>query len=188
MAFPLRSCFHSLLVFKCSCSSEMICIRPLKKSSSQVQQVRRPHQEQPDHLLYERSGGLAVPAAVPALARAGRTRPRRAHLSNDPVSEHQRGAEGGSGEILGRHVILPQETARMCPKNKLLTETEWRSLGVQQSRGWVHYAIHKCVGGLLGRHLTHMTGLSHISSSSAGLWGLIRYLMTESGHESLTAG
>ncbi|EKX40630.1 cyclin-dependent kinases regulatory subunit [Guillardia theta CCMP2712] len=42
-----------------------------------------------------------------------------------------------------RHVILPQETARMCPKNKLLTETEWRSLGVQQSRGWVHYAIHK---------------------------------------------
>ena len=44
-----------------------------------------------------------------------------------------------------RHVILPQETARMCPKNKLLTETEWRSLGVQQSRGWVHYAIHKLV-------------------------------------------
>lgn len=22
-------------------------------------------------------------------------------------------------------------------------QTEWRNLGVQQSRGWVHYAIHK---------------------------------------------
>lgn len=29
--------------------------------------------------------------------------------------------------------------------DRLLTETEWRQLGVQQSRGWVHYAIHKCV-------------------------------------------
>ena len=29
------------------------------------------------------------------------------------------------------------------PKGRLLTENEWRSLGVQQSRGWVHYEIHK---------------------------------------------
>lgn len=27
--------------------------------------------------------------------------------------------------------------------SKLLTEAEWRHLGVQQSRGWVHYEIHK---------------------------------------------
>ena len=29
-----------------------------------------------------------------------------------------------------------------------MTEVEWRSLGVQQSRGWVHYLVHspgKCV-------------------------------------------
>jgi hypothetical protein len=42
-----------------------------------------------------------------------------------------------------RHVIVPQSIARSIPKNRLLTETEWRNLGVQQSRGWVHYLIHK---------------------------------------------
>jgi cyclin-dependent kinase regulatory subunit CKS1 len=42
-----------------------------------------------------------------------------------------------------RHVILPPDIARLLPKNKLLSEAEWRSLGVQQSRGWVHYAIHR---------------------------------------------
>eukprot|EP00003_Mantamonas_plastica_P024825 TRINITY_DN4707_c0_g1_i2.p2 TRINITY_DN4707_c0_g1~~TRINITY_DN4707_c0_g1_i2.p2 ORF type:complete len:105 (+),score=32.67 TRINITY_DN4707_c0_g1_i2:226-540(+) len=41
-----------------------------------------------------------------------------------------------------RHVILPNEIAKILPRNKLLSETEWRSLGVQQSRGWIHYAIH----------------------------------------------
>uniref|UniRef100_A0A061RGL8 Cyclin-dependent kinases regulatory subunit n=1 Tax=Tetraselmis sp. GSL018 TaxID=582737 RepID=A0A061RGL8_9CHLO len=42
-----------------------------------------------------------------------------------------------------RHVILPQEVARMLPKGQLLSEDEWRRMGVQQSRGWVHYAIHR---------------------------------------------
>lgn len=28
-------------------------------------------------------------------------------------------------------------------RGELLTENEWRSLGIQQSRGWVHYAIHR---------------------------------------------
>eukprot|EP00873_Tetraselmis_striata_P008073 jgi/Tetstr1/428337/TSEL_018372.t1 len=42
-----------------------------------------------------------------------------------------------------RHVVLPQELARMLPKGKLLSEMEWRLLGVQQSPGWVHYTIHK---------------------------------------------
>ena len=44
-----------------------------------------------------------------------------------------------------RHVILPTDVARLCPKNKLLSESEWRQLGVQQSRGWEHYAVHKYV-------------------------------------------
>lgn len=26
---------------------------------------------------------------------------------------------------------------------QLLSEAQWRGLGVQQSRGWVHYAIHR---------------------------------------------
>jgi cyclin-dependent kinase regulatory subunit CKS1 len=42
-----------------------------------------------------------------------------------------------------RHVILPKELAKTLPKSRLLTETEWRQIGVQQSRGWTHYAIHR---------------------------------------------
>ena len=40
-------------------------------------------------------------------------------------------------------MILPKDIAKKIPKAKLLTETEWRALGVQQSRGWQHYAVHK---------------------------------------------
>lgn len=46
-----------------------------------------------------------------------------------------------------RHVILPKEIAKMLPlvnkQPRLLSENEWRALGVQQSRGWVHYEIHR---------------------------------------------
>jgi len=44
-----------------------------------------------------------------------------------------------------RHVILPKEIAKaLLPEPmRLLSETEWRSIGVQQSRGWVHYEIHR---------------------------------------------
>ena len=42
-----------------------------------------------------------------------------------------------------RHVQLPKNIYKAMPKGRLLTENEWRSLGVQQSRGWVHYEIHK---------------------------------------------
>jgi cyclin-dependent kinase regulatory subunit CKS1 len=42
-----------------------------------------------------------------------------------------------------RHVILPPSIAMNVPRNRLLEEHEWRGLGVVQSEGWVHYAIHK---------------------------------------------
>ena len=42
-----------------------------------------------------------------------------------------------------RHVLLPKPTYKKMPRGRLLTESEWRMLGVQQSRGWVHYEIHK---------------------------------------------
>ena len=45
--------------------------------------------------------------------------------------------------FLLRHVILPKELAKSLPKSRLLTESEWRGIGVQQSRGWHHYAIHR---------------------------------------------
>ncbi|CAH0390094.1 unnamed protein product [Bemisia tabaci] len=41
-----------------------------------------------------------------------------------------------------RHVILPVALAKDVPKSHLMTETEWRNLGVQQSPGWVHFMCH----------------------------------------------
>ncbi|CAO4361590.1 Protein CBG12081 [Caenorhabditis briggsae] len=41
-----------------------------------------------------------------------------------------------------RHVILPHGLAKQIPRDKLLTEGEWRRLGVTQSLGWEHYMVH----------------------------------------------
>ncbi|KAG0002398.1 Hexaprenyldihydroxybenzoate methyltransferase, mitochondrial [Entomortierella chlamydospora] len=40
-----------------------------------------------------------------------------------------------------KHVSLPKAIARYVP-NELMSEEEWRSLGVKQSQGWEHYMIH----------------------------------------------
>lgn len=40
-----------------------------------------------------------------------------------------------------RHVILSQDYARNVPKCHLMTETEWRNLGICQSTGWVRKEI-----------------------------------------------
>ncbi|KJE96733.1 cyclin-dependent kinase regulatory subunit 1 [Capsaspora owczarzaki ATCC 30864] len=51
-----------------------------------------------------------------------------------------------------RHVIITPEMIKMLPKDEthltgeprpLLSEFQWRSMGVQQSRGWEHYLWHK---------------------------------------------
>uniref|UniRef100_A0A3B3Z9L4 Cyclin-dependent kinases regulatory subunit n=1 Tax=Periophthalmus magnuspinnatus TaxID=409849 RepID=A0A3B3Z9L4_9GOBI len=42
-----------------------------------------------------------------------------------------------------RHVMLPKDIAKRVPKTHLMSESEWRNLGVQQSQGWVHYMIHQ---------------------------------------------
>lgn len=42
-----------------------------------------------------------------------------------------------------KHVCLPKNIFERIPKGKLLSESEWRKLGISQSRGWVHYSIHK---------------------------------------------
>lgn len=41
-----------------------------------------------------------------------------------------------------RHVMLPKDVAKLVPRGKLMSEDEWRSIGVQQSQGWVHYMHH----------------------------------------------
>lgn len=47
-----------------------------------------------------------------------------------------------------RHVILNRTAAKEVWKltdsmKRLLGEDEWRGVGVQQSRGWVHYEFHR---------------------------------------------
>ena len=42
-----------------------------------------------------------------------------------------------------RHVLLPKELYEKIPHKKLLTEKDWRELGLQMSKGWTHYTIHK---------------------------------------------
>lgn len=46
-----------------------------------------------------------------------------------------------------RHVILPKLVAKEMYKitgaKRLMAEDQWRDLGVQQSRGWAHYEIHR---------------------------------------------
>lgn len=41
-----------------------------------------------------------------------------------------------------RHVVLPKELSKLVPSSHLMSEDEWRELGVQQSKGWMHYMIH----------------------------------------------
>ncbi|CAH2294359.1 cyclin-dependent kinases regulatory subunit 2 [Pelobates cultripes] len=49
----------------------------------------------------------------------------------------------GTQDRCSRHVMLPKELAKQVPKTHLMSEEEWRRLGVQQSLGWVHYMIHE---------------------------------------------
>lgn len=42
-----------------------------------------------------------------------------------------------------RHVVLPKEIAKFVPKTHLMSEDEWRAIGVQMSPGWIHYMIHR---------------------------------------------
>jgi len=51
-----------------------------------------------------------------------------------------------------RHVILPKPLLKMVPKEyfspddsgtlRLLSEAEWRGIGITQSLGWEHYEVH----------------------------------------------
>ena len=59
-------------------------------------------------------------------------------------SEHIRySGKYSDGEYEYRHVSLPYEYIKIIPIDRLMTEKEWRGIGVQQSRGWVHYMNHK---------------------------------------------
>lgn len=42
-----------------------------------------------------------------------------------------------------RQVVIPRELAAELKTQGLLTEAHWRAMGITQSRGWVHYDVHK---------------------------------------------
>ncbi|XP_019286933.1 cyclin-dependent kinases regulatory subunit 1 isoform X1 [Panthera pardus] len=63
------------------------------------------------------------------------------HLPRRPPAAGARGIQRpGTSD---RHVMLPKDIAKLVPKTHLMSESEWRNLGVQQSQGWVHYMIHE---------------------------------------------
>ncbi|XP_062957515.1 cyclin-dependent kinases regulatory subunit 2 [Cynocephalus volans] len=76
----------------------------------------------------------ALPALLPsAPLRAGRMAHKQIYYSDKYFDEHYE----------YRHVMLPRELSKQVPKTHLMSEEEWRRLGVQQSLGWVHYMIHE---------------------------------------------
>ena len=51
------------------------------------------------------------------------------------------------GTPLASHVFLPKRLVDKMPRNekgelRLMSEDEWRDLGVTQSHGWEHYLVH----------------------------------------------
>ncbi|XP_030832615.1 cyclin-dependent kinases regulatory subunit-like [Strongylocentrotus purpuratus] len=46
-----------------------------------------------------------------------------------------------AGDFEYRHVMLPKDIAKLVP-NHLMSEKEWRAIGVQQSQGWINYMVH----------------------------------------------
>ena len=87
------------------------------------------------------TGARAAAAAAPPRARTAPSPRRRAtHAS---LRRPAAAPLSSAAPRPRRHVILPKHVAKNAPKGRLLQEQEWRGLGVQQSRGWVHYAVHR---------------------------------------------
>lgn len=42
-----------------------------------------------------------------------------------------------------RHIQITPEIAKLVPQNRLMTEDEWRAIGIRQSPGWIHYMVHE---------------------------------------------
>ena len=43
-------------------------------------------------------------------------------------------------KMTNRHVTIPPALLPLLPKNnRLMSEPQWRAIGIQQSRGWEHY-------------------------------------------------
>uniref|UniRef100_A0A803SN44 Cyclin-dependent kinases regulatory subunit n=1 Tax=Anolis carolinensis TaxID=28377 RepID=A0A803SN44_ANOCA len=81
-----------------------------------------------------------------------------------------------------RHVMLPKDIAKLVPKTHLMSESEWRNLGVQQSQGWVHYMIHEpgALGVEMGLHILWLRCIA-----KAGITAIICSLPKRAPHPAL---
>ncbi len=58
------------------------------------------------------------------------------------VNQLQYSDKYNDDEFEYRHIILPKDVSKHIPRTHLMTESEWRNLGIAQSPGWVHYMLH----------------------------------------------
>eukprot|EP00667_Euglena_gracilis_P029126 EG_transcript_38103 len=86
--------------------------------------------QQPARITSENFSQDVLRDSIQAIIRSNCGRIQYSEKYSDDVNEY-------------RHVILPKEISKILPKGKLMTEREWRSVGVQQSLGWEHYLIHR---------------------------------------------
>ncbi|XP_064649499.1 cyclin-dependent kinases regulatory subunit-like [Lineus longissimus] len=58
-----------------------------------------------------------------------------------------------------RHVHVPKDLVKQMPRERTMSEDEWRRVGIMQSQGWVHYMVHKPEPNvvLFRRPLTNVT-------------------------------
>ncbi|XP_004407899.1 PREDICTED: cyclin-dependent kinases regulatory subunit 2-like [Odobenus rosmarus divergens] len=83
----------------------------------------------PDQDVWPAAPGLCAPSLPPA----HRTAHKQIYYSDKYFDEHYG----------YQHVMSPRELSKQVPKTHLMSEEEWRRLGVQQSLGWVRYMIHE---------------------------------------------
>ena len=56
-------------------------------------------------------------------------------MARDPRKEIYYSDKYSDDKYEYRHVVLPKEIAKLVPKTHLMSEAEWRNMGVQQSLG-----------------------------------------------------
>jgi len=75
--------------------------------------------------------------------------PSQPHAVHNKITDIEYSAKYEDAQYEYRHVLLPESIAKFLPtvgynrQPRLLSEGEWRKLGVQQSRGGVHYELHR---------------------------------------------
>ncbi|KAF9098269.1 hypothetical protein BGX23_006685 [Mortierella sp. AD031] len=114
-------------------SSNNVHMQPQQQQHGHQQDHHHHHSQQPQHHSHRHSRQDEEKARLRAEQRAKDIAKNQEHIFYstryyDDVWEY-------------RHVSLPKPIARHVP-NELMTEEEWKSLGVKQSQGWEHYMIH----------------------------------------------